>query len=157
MRSLRSLCAAVLLCALLPAAPAVAGGSPSIDARERKVIDRVNAVRADNGLPPLRLDRKLSRSADRHSRRMQKRRVLSHRLPGEASLRARLRWAVGGATVGEVIFWGSGGARSASMVRAWMRSSSHRATLLSRRYARAGIGVRTGPGGTWATIDVAGR
>lgn len=156
LRSLRLLCASLALSALAPAA-APAAGAPTIDAREEKVLARVNAVRADRGLAPLRLDPKLSRSADRHSRRMQQRRTLSHRLPGEAALRPRLRWAVGGATVSEVIFWGSGRVGSAQMVRAWMQSGPHRATLLSSRYVRAGVGVRTGPSGSWATIDVAGR
>lgn len=138
-------------------AAARASDSPGVDARERAVVDRVNAVRAQHGLAPLTVERKLSRAADRHSRRMARARVLAHRVWGEGTLAGRLRWASGGARVGEVIFWGRGGASSAEMVRAWMDSPGHRELLLSAGFERAGIGTRRGGGGIYATLDLAGR
>ncbi len=148
---------AVLLAALALLAPAAARATnaPSVDPREQAVIDRINAVRADHGLAALTLDDRLARAADRHSRRMARARTLSHRVPGEGRLRSRLRWAVGDAKVGEVILWGKGSVRSAEIVRAWMRSPGHRTLLLSPSFSRAGIGIRTGGGGAYATVDVA--
>lgn len=139
------------------AAPVQAAASPAVDARERAVIDRINQVRSQHGLGPLRLDSKISSSASRHSQRMQSRRTLSHQLPGEASLSQRLNWAVGSASTAEVIAWRSRGARSSQLVRAWMDSPGHRTVLLSSRYRSAGIGIATGSGGVYATVDVATR
>lgn len=139
------------------AAPTVArADGPSIDGRERNVVHRINLVRRDHGLRPLDLTPGLSRAADRHSRWQARTRTLSHQLPGERDLSSRLRRAAGGAPVGEVIFWSTGGSRSAELVRAWMDSPSHRATLLSPSFDRAGIGIRAGRGGLYATVDVAG-
>lgn len=138
------------------AAPTAHGHSPRVDGRERKVIHRINEIRADHGLRALDLTPGLSRAADRHSGRQAGARILSHQLPGEADLSARLRRAAGGKPVSEVIFWGSGGIRSARIVRAWMDSPGHRSALLSRSFTRAGIGIRTGRGGIYATVDLAG-
>ncbi len=154
LRPLLALAAAGIASATAPA-PALADG-PQIDGRERNVVHRINQVRIDHGLRPLDLTPGLSRAADRHSRWQARSRTLSHRLPGERDLTARLRKPAGGAPVGEVIFWSTGGSRSAQLVRAWMDSPGHRATLLSSSFSRAGIGIRAGRGGLYATIDVAG-
>lgn len=146
-----------LAAGLLAPSAAGAANSPVVDLRETAVIDRVNAIRADHGLSALAIDSRLSRAADRHSRRMARARTLAHRVGGEGGLAARLRWAVGNANVGEVIFWGQGGVRSAEIVRAWMRSPGHRKLLLSSRFALAGIGIRSGGGGAYATVDLASR
>lgn len=139
------------------ASPAAAqANGPKIDGRERNVIHRINLVRRDHGLRALDLTPGLSRAADRHSRWQARSRTVSHQLPGERDLTARLAKAAGGAHVGEVLFWSTGGSRSAQLVRAWMDSPSHRATLLSPSFGRAGIGIRTGRGGLYATVDVAG-
>jgi uncharacterized protein YkwD len=151
-----------LIRTLLPVIAALAGlaltGSAhaaAIDGREAAVIERINAVRAQHGRSRLTLDDRLSRAADRHSRRMARARTLAHRVWGEAALGTRLRWAIGDAYAGEVIFWASGSVRSARIVRAWMRSPGHRHTLLSERFTRAGIGIREGRYGVYATVDVA--
>lgn len=138
------------------AAPTAVANAPRVDGRERNVIHRINQVRADHGLRALDLTGGLSRAADRHSRRQARTRTLSHQLPGEPDLAARLRDVANGQPVSEVIFWGSGGVRSARVVRAWMDSPGHRAALLSSTFSRAGIGIRTGRGGLYATVDLAG-
>lgn len=138
------------------AAPTASGNAPQVDGRERNVIHRINEIRADHGLRALDLTPGLTRAADRHSGRQARSRTLSHQLPGEADLSARLRGVAGGKPVSEVIFWGDGGVRSARIVRAWMDSPGHRAALLSSSFTRAGIGIRTGRGGLYATVDLAG-
>lgn len=138
------------------AAPTAHGNAPRVDGRERNVIHRINQIRADHGLRALDLTPGLSRAADRHSRWQARTRTLSHQLPGEADLGARLRGAADGKPVSEVIFWGDGGIRSARIVRAWMSSPDHRSALLSGSFSRAGIGIRTGRGGLYATVDLAG-
>jgi uncharacterized protein YkwD len=67
-----------------------------------------------------------------------------------------------GRTLGEVIAWGSGGAGSSgSIVRMWLASPSHRATLLDRGFRYVGVGVAAGSfsgysGARIATADFAG-
>jgi uncharacterized protein YkwD len=128
---------------------------PRLDTRERQVIHRVNAVRADHGLPRLTFGGKLSKAADRHSHRSQQRRTLAHTLPGEQPLASRLAHAARVRPIGEVIYWTRRGASSAEIVRAWMRSPGHRALLLSPEFGRAGVGIRTGRSGLYATVDLA--
>jgi uncharacterized protein YkwD len=154
---LRMLLPFVTALAAMAVPSAARGESPRVDAREAAIIERVNAVRAQHGLSPLAVGRRLSRAADRHSRRMARARVLTHRLWGEGTLAGRLRWAVGDARVGEVIFWGHGAVRSAEVVRAWMDSPGHRDLLLSPQFSIAGIGIRAGGGGSYATVDLASQ
>ena len=138
-------------------ASAAAAGAPRFDARERAVLARVNAVRADHGLAPFAAGGRLARAADRHSLRQQRARTLSHQLPGESPLMQRLAKAARATPVGEVVLFASGGTSSAKIVRAWMDSPGHRSVLLSPDFGRAGIGIRTGAGGAFATMDVAAR
>jgi uncharacterized protein YkwD len=56
-------------------------------------------------------------------------------------------------SVAETVTAGPAGARAA--VDVWMRSSAHRAILLTCRYTHAGVGRATGPGGPWWTLDLA--
>ncbi len=128
---------------------------PRLDTRERAVIHRINALRSDHGLPRLAFGGRLSRAADRHSRRLLRSRRLTHQLPGEAPLRRRLAKAARARPLGEVIYFNRRGAGSAQIVRAWARSPGHRALLLSRDFGRAGIGIRTGRGGVYVTLDFA--
>lgn len=139
---------------LTPAAMAGAN-EPRLDTRERAVIHRVNAVRADHGLAPLSFGGRLSRAADRHARRQLRARVLGHQVGGEAPLATRLARAARVQPIGEVVYFSGRGARSAAIVRAWMDSPPHRAVLLHPDFGRAGIGIRTGRGGLYATVDVA--
>lgn len=148
--------AASLLAALAPAPAAAAKKNhPSHDAREKNVIKRINAVRADHGLRPLKLQRGISRTADHHSKRQHRAGTLTHQLPGQFSPQRRL--AKFGGRSGEVVFWASNGARSSTIVRNWMRSPGHRAVLLSPQFRRVGVGIRTGRGGLYATVDVVTR
>ncbi|MBO9534363.1 MAG: CAP domain-containing protein [Solirubrobacteraceae bacterium] len=152
----------ILVTVLAVTAPLLATGtaraaSGSVDGREAAVLERINDVRASYGLAPFARHRKLSRAADHHSARMARARVVAHQVWGEGGLGARLRWAIGGAKAGEVLYWGRGGVRSATIVRAWMNSPGHRAILLSGEFTRVGIGLRPGSGGLYATVDVAAR
>lgn len=151
--------ASLVACASTAAVPAAQARSnhPKLDTRERQVIHRINAVRAEHGLARLAFGRKLSNAADRHSKRLQRSRTLSHQLPGEASLTGRLASAARAKPIGEVVFFASRGTSSAAIVRAWMDSPGHRAVLLSTEFGRAGVGIRTGRGGLYATVDVSGR
>jgi len=119
----------------------------------------LNRVRAHHGLPPLRLNAKLSRAARRHSRDMVRHRYFAHnsrdgrspfdRMRATHYVPRRASW-----WLGENIAWGSRSRGApAAIVRAWMHSAPHRANILSRRFRDIGIGIaaRAPVGGAGAT------
>jgi uncharacterized protein YkwD len=110
----------------------------------------INAERRARGLRRLKLSRRLSRAARRHSRDMVHRRYFSHwslsgrtfvdRIRRTGYLRLARRWFVG-----ENIAWGSGNrAPVRAIVAAWMHSPGHRANILNRSFRQIGIGVALG-------------
>ena len=133
----------------------------------RATLCVLNAHRARHDLGALRLNRKLSTAARRHSRAMVREHFFSHDSPNGASLVDRIR-ATGyleGAqswSVGENIAYGSGRRSTPrSIGRAWMNSPGHRANILSRSFREIGIGIAAGTpvggGGTTYTTDFGRR
>ena len=167
--------AIVLLLVAVPAASAAAAcqsanasaGSATNHSLVRATLCVLNAERARHNLRPLRLNRKLSSAARRHSRAMAERRFFSHTSLSGASFVDRIRntgylSGVRSWTVGENIAYGSG-SRSAprSIGSAWMNSAGHRANILSSSFRAIGIGIAfgtpTGGGGATYTTDFGRR
>jgi uncharacterized protein YkwD len=162
-------CLALALIAAPTASAAGACGAANAAASQaskralvRATLCVLNAHRARNNLRPLRLNRKLSRAARRHSRAMARHRFFSHNSLSGASFVDRIRSTgyLSGArswSVGENIAYGSGGRSTPrSIGAAWMNSPGHRANILSRSYRSIGIGIASGtpsgrPGGTYTT------
>jgi uncharacterized protein YkwD len=122
----------------------------------------LNRVRAQHGLPPLRLDAKLSHAARAHSREMVRHRYFGHDSPNGRSPFDRMRathYVPRNASwwLGENIGWGRGSlAQPTALVRAWMHSPPHRANILSRHFRDVGIGIAPsapagGSGATYTT------
>ncbi len=109
-----------------------------------------NEVRRDRGLPRLKENRRLRRAAAKHSADMVRRGYFSHTAPGDLRfvdrvLDAGYVRADEGWMLGENLAWGTGElATPREIVRAWMHSRGHRATVLKRGYREVGIGVRLG-------------
>jgi uncharacterized protein YkwD len=167
--------AVVLLAALLvPAAPA--GATPGACAASHTAVRKrtlrqardatlclLNRIRAQHGLPPLRLNAKLSSAARRHSRDMVRRRYFGHDSLNGRSPFDRMRathYVPRNASwwLGENIGWGSGSlAQPAALVRAWMQSPPHRANILNRHFRDIGVGIvpgaPVGGGGATYTTD----
>jgi uncharacterized protein YkwD len=97
---------------------------------EQSVIAQTNAERARHGLPPLAVDQRLVQSARAHTAWMTRARRLQHT----------------SRPVAENIAMGQQTAMEA--VRSWMRSSGHRANILSRSHGRIGVSAYTAPNGT---------
>lgn len=168
--------AALALLVAAPPASAASRACSSANAAASQVSKRVlvratlcvlNAERARRDLRPLRLNRRLSRAARRHSRAMARKRFFSHTSPGGRTfmdrirrtgyLRGARRW-----NIGENIAWGSGGLSAPrSVATAWMKSAGHRANILSRSFGSIGIGVARGTpfggGGAIYTTDFGRR
>jgi len=125
-------------------------GQASEDQLLRATLCLMNAERGRRGLPPLRLNNRLSDAADRHSRDMVRRRYFSHdsltgasfidRIRRSGYLRSARSW-----TVAENLAWGSGNRGTPEqIVRAWMASPGHRSNILTGRFREVGIGVSEG-------------
>ena len=127
------------------------------DEAKAALLCLLNAERSRRGLRPLRPNPKLERAARLHSQAMVRRRFFAHVGPGASSPAARLRPTrylprTGYWVIGENIGFGTGSlSRPASIHRAWMHSTPHRAAMLSRRFRRSASGSppasRSGPGG----------
>lgn len=157
--AIRLLIAAALAGALaLSAAPSAsaAGACQSSSAipghASRKDMSRatlclLNAERRRRGMRPLKMNRRLSRAARRHSLDMARRNYFSHTSPSGSSFVDRIRRAgylrrARKWTVGENLAWGVGGrASAAATMRAWMNSPGHRRNILTRRFREIGIGI----------------
>jgi uncharacterized protein YkwD len=161
-RQLASLALALLLGAAL--APTVAGARPAacssahvavvsratVRQAQEATLCLLNRARAQAGLPRLRLNRRLSRAASRHSREMVRRHYFAHESANGRSAFDRI-FAVhyvprnSSWSLGENIGWGSLTlAQPIALVRMWMHSPPHRANILSRSFRDIGIGVAAG-------------
>ena len=144
-----------VLCLCAVAAPAQASPTPA----EASLLQTMNQVRAQHGVPPLRIDVRLEAAARAKSRAMLRTGSFAHgnfqrRL---SSYRAR------GPYFGENLAWGVGSSGSAGgVVQMWLASPTHRANLLRRSFQRVGLGVVVGTfrgygGATVVTANFAGR
>lgn len=97
---------------------------------EENLIYRTNRQRARHGLRPLAVDRRLIRSARRHTAWMTRSQSLQHTSQ----------------PVAENIAMGQ--RDSAEAIRSWMNSPGHRANMLSPSYTHIGVAAFTANDGT---------
>jgi uncharacterized protein YkwD len=138
----------VAACAIAFALVAPAGAHARPDRVEQAITGMVNYLRAANGLQALAYSGHLARVAGRHSRTMARRNTLVH-----SALSSRR------GTRGQTLAWMPRGTRRIArrVVRAWMRSPSHRAALLSGHFRRIGVSRARGRSGTFVTAELFGR
>jgi uncharacterized protein YkwD len=131
----------------VPLSPSGASSTPG----EYSIVRAMNVVRAQNGVPPLRVGRALTRAARAHSADMARRGYFEH-----GSFVQRLRaFGVRASYVGENLASGTQPLPAAAVVQMWIASPPHRRNLLDRSFRRIGVGVA---GGTTrlVTADFAG-
>lgn len=119
------------------------------DSRVLAVMDLVNQERRAVGCSALASSPALTRAAQLHAEDMVRRDYFSHVSPDgtEVMERARSAGFTGGA-VAENIAEGQDSPRA--VMRAWMRSSGHRANILNCSYRYIGVGVAgSGSDPTW--------
>jgi uncharacterized protein YkwD len=111
----------------------------SASAAEQELFRRTNQERAKAGVPALEWNEWLAQAARQHAEEMARRGELSHRFPGEPSLRDRLASTPlrFNASAENVAF----GADVDDIHSGWIHSAGHRANILSRKYNAIGIGV----------------
>ncbi len=124
-----------MLAVLVPAASAEA--RPTEDRLERLARAKINALRAQNGIRPLRISRGLTRSAASYARYMMRSGYFGH----QSTIRAPRRYR----SVGEIILLHRGlHPRPRIAVKYWARSSGHRYVMLSRKFGSVGVGKASG-------------
>ena len=132
-------------CVIANAGAIPTGERSSIQHARRQTLCLVNHERAQHGLRPLRLNKRLSRASLRHSRNMIRKHYFDHgnfvaRIVNARYVSRRQAWALA-----ENIAWGTGSlATPAQTVRAWMHSPGHRANILNPRFRDIGIGIAVG-------------
>ena len=167
--------ALALVALALPLGAAAGSDTQSGVAREQSleslVLQRINEVRAAHGLNRLTASTGLGRAAVTHSRSMMENGFFAHESRNGAPFWQRLKTFYGprtrGWTVGEnLAMFGGSKPDANAIVEAWMASPPHRANLLSKLFANAGIAILHDPaaggiyGGlsTWVvTLDVGAR
>jgi uncharacterized protein YkwD len=166
----------VLAALALPVGAAAGGDAQATVAREPSleglVLQRINEVRASQGLGRLSASSDLSRAALTHSRSMVVSGYFAHESKNGSPFWKRVKSfyapRAGSWTVGENLAMFGGGSRpdANAIVESWLASPGHRANLLSRRFSEAGIAILHDPaapgvyGGlsTWVvTLDVGAR
>ncbi|MER6046069.1 CAP domain-containing protein [Streptomyces sp. NPDC001793] len=151
----------------VPSAPRVASGAgrAAVPGRSgaatgtaaefaRKVVDLVNAQRAQHGCAPLTVDPHVQAAAQGHSDDMAARNYYAHETPegvdpGTRMTNAGFHWQ----SWGENIF--KSPQDPATAVDGWMKSPGHRANILNCSYKSTGVGVNLSPNGPWWTQDFA--
>jgi uncharacterized protein YkwD len=126
------------LCAVLACGAVLAVPTPAVaDGNQQRMLQALNAVRAQHGLAPFRGSPALHRSASAYARWMLRSKYFGHL--------GRIRASGGFARLGEALAWHSGRrARVVRTVRGWMHSPSHRALILHPGFRWIGAGMARG-------------
>ena len=155
----------VALAALLFASlPAAAPASVSLNSYEQQIVKCINKERAKRHLVTLRVYAKLVDSARAHSADMGNRQFFSHNSPsGETWSRRIVRYGYTrkGYRVwkaGENIALGAGLSSSPVLiVDKWMKSSMHRAVILTKSFRDLGVGAVRDDTVWFFTLDLGRR
>lgn len=126
----------------VPAAPAAAGMAKP----ELKLIKVINKVRARHGLGKLRPNRSLAHAAADHSTDMADNGFFAHTSSNGTDPYSRVRGYTRKRLYGETLAYtpARGNTRPRRILKLWMSSPSHRATLTTPRLRRIGIGRARG-------------
>lgn len=117
------------------------------------LLDGVNALRREAGLPELRMDPALMASAQAHSADMAAGDFCDHQGSDGSGAKARMRAAgFEGVFTGENIACGN--KTAAQAVASWTDDDLHRDNLLGPRYRFAGVGTAPGRYGPSWTLDL---
>jgi uncharacterized protein YkwD len=122
----------------------------------RELVSLVNRARVEAGVDPVAWNSTVARASRAHAAYMESTGVTSHEGPPGITASQRLD-AVGfvWTTWGETI--GSGFVEPRPLVDAWMKSSTHRQSLIDPLFEHVGAGVVASPDGTpfWSLLLVA--
>ena len=115
----------------------------AIAAMEREVVQRINDIRREQGLPALEVDQELAGIARDYSCRMARQDFFSHTGPDGGTVADRVRQAGKEyRLVGENIARNTNAREPAeAAVQGWMDSAQHRENILRRGVTETGVGI----------------
>lgn len=148
-----------LLTALAPAA----AGAAAIPAAERQVVERSNAFRQSQGLPPVAPERMLTAAARAFAAYMAATDRYGHEADGrEPSQRAQAQGYDFCAMAENIAMFESSAetdtdALSQTFVQGWIDSPGHRRNLLNANAVDIGVGIARGPTGRYYAVQMFGR
>lgn len=158
---------AVALVALLGALAAPVGSSSNANTRvllsslESGVLQKLNAIRAQHGLVPLKRSARLTAAADQHSQEMAADGYFEHTSHDGTAFWKRIdRWygsnGYGYWSVGENLLWSSPDVDPQHALELWMNSPEHRANILAARWREIGVSAvhAAAAAGTYRGLDV---
>ena len=117
-----------LACLVAFASPATAATTP-----EKRMLKQINAARAANGAPPVKLSRSLTAACRSYARKMARTGRFRH------ARNARGK---------EILAFTRGRTQMRWVIKAWLRSPVHRRVLIGKNFRRVGIGTKKGRIGT---------
>jgi uncharacterized protein YkwD len=138
---------------LVLAVPSAAWAAPSDE--KQSMLDRINVVRRESGLPAVVADAALDELALERSADMAARRYFSHTTPDGLNIFDLMnRRGLSYGTAGENLAWNTSNAPdpSALAVRNFLNSPPHRDNLLRAAYTHVGIGVASDTDKTYFTV-----
>ena len=136
------------------ATPAGVAAPVSLDALDTGVLQQVNVIRRQHGLPVVKLNQSLAEAASSHSDEMASDGYFDHAsFDGTAFWRRIGRWYNQGGyvfwSVGENLLWSSRETDAPKALRLWMASKPHRANILNPGWREIGVSavhIDQGPG-----------
>ena len=147
--------AALAFVALLAVAISIAisTGDPVGDSSSAAsdIVERANAVRAAQGLSPLRVNSELTRASDAYALELARGGTYSHTGDDGSRLdeRAEAAGYDGWSRLAENLASGEGAPDATAVVTGWMRSDGHRQNLLSSRVDDIGVSCAASDGRYW--------
>jgi len=158
---------AVALIALLGAfaAPTARSGKAAtrvtLTSLESGVLSELNQIRAQHGLPPLKISARLTAASAQHSREMGTAGYFEHNSNDGTAFWKRIgRWygstGYGYWSVGENLLWSSPDVDAHQALELWMNSPEHRANILTARWREIGISAQhfTAAPGSYKGLEV---
>lgn len=151
--------------AATPGAPRPANGRHlrTVASAEHKLLALVNKKRVVHGCAALKPNRALHRASRRHSKKMAAygynkadwNAGVYHQLPGEPALRRRMIRA----GYKHPTWWGeniaySSGSTPRLVFRTWLHSRGHRRNMFNCHFQDGNVGLATGDGLFWWTLDL---
>lgn len=125
--------AMIITLTLIGSSLALAPSASAARPLRSRMLHQLNDIRQHKGRKPLKIDRRLSKKARRHTRAMIRQNRMFH-TAGLSSYMSRRRLVPWGENVGC-------GNTVRQVMRRLMHSRSHRANILKRSYRKIGLGV----------------
>jgi uncharacterized protein YkwD len=132
------------LCVASPVAATPDRAASAVRVLERGILTKVNALRRQHGLAPLRPSPGLAAAARQHSTEMARRGYFGHSSASGASFYRRIArfYPMGGRhywAVGENLLWSSPEVDATGALSIWLKSPEHRKNMLTERWREIGL------------------